>query len=202
VTERRPPDAPTSNLAVSFNVTPPDFDVATASPESLARYGIPARPDPSQDPDAFASWRRRFPKGFRLIEPVLRENQHRYHPPLSVISEADGTSDNWSGAVITPAAHTTFADISASWNVSRVWPPTDGSYSMSSWVGIDGWGSNDVVQAGVGQDVTDPGIVRPTTSGTSGIQMLRSRSQIFTLPQGPRCRAPLQSTLLRPRLWS
>ena len=143
--------------ATSFNITPPDFDVTTASQEALAAFGIPARPDPDAEPQAFANWGLRFPKGFRLIKPELKVNPGRRHTPLSLISKADGTSDNWSGAVINPAAGRTFQRVDAGWTVVQAWAPQAGSYHMSSWVGIDGSGSDDVVQGGIAHEVTEPG---------------------------------------------
>lgn len=140
----------------SFNVTPPDFDVTSASPEELARYGIPPRPDPANDLDGYARWARQFPKGFRLIEPELRKHPERRHRPLSVIDEAAGTSDNWSGAIVNPPSGKTFSQIAGSWWVPPIWAPGSGSFSMSSWVGIDGYGSPDVLQAGVEADVAEP----------------------------------------------
>jgi hypothetical protein len=142
---------------VSFNMTPPDFDVTTASPEELAQYGIPPRPDRASDPDGYARWARQFPKGFRLIEPELRQRPERRHRPLSVVSAAEGTSDNWSGAVINPASGKTFSQVAGSWWVPPIWAPGSGAFSMSSWAGIDGDGSGDVLQAGVEADVTEPG---------------------------------------------
>lgn len=140
----------------SFNVTPPDFDVTSASPEELARYGIPPRPDPTNDPDGYARWSRQFPKGFRLIEPQLRERPELQHRPLSAIDEAAGTAYNWSGAIVNPPSGKTFSQVTGMWWVPPIWAPGKGTFRMSTWIGIDGDGSSDVLQAGVEADVTEP----------------------------------------------
>jgi Peptidase A4 family len=142
---------------VSFKVTPPDFDVTTAPQEELDSYGIPHRPDPVTEPDAFARWSRAFQQGFQLIQPELRRNPDHRHKPVSLVNEAAGTTSTWSGAVITPPAGKTFASVYAGWTVVPVWAYDAGTYHMSSWIGIDGYGGNDVLQAGIEHEVTEPG---------------------------------------------
>jgi hypothetical protein len=64
------------------------------------------------------------------------------------------TSTNWSGAVITAASHQSFSSVSAEWvvpTVSQV--PGQTTTDVSEWVGIDGYNSNDVCQAGIQETV-------------------------------------------------
>ena len=143
--------------SVNFKVTPPNFDVTTAPQEELDTYGIPRWPDPVNEPDAFARWTRAFPKGFKLIKPELRRNPDRRHGPVLLASAAAGTTNIWSGAVVTPPTGKTFASVEASWTVVPVWAEDAGTYYMSSWIGIDGYGGVDVLQAGIEHDVTEPG---------------------------------------------
>ena len=145
--------------AISFHVTPADFDVTTAPQEVLQSYGIPPRPDES-DPEALRAWRTVFTKDFRLIRPEFGKPSGRRHGPVVWVSEADGTSANWSGAVITPPIFKTFNKVSAQWYVVTVEPSAAYApyYVMSSWVGIDGWGgSGDVLQAGIDQQASESG---------------------------------------------
>jgi hypothetical protein len=67
------------------------------------------------------------------------------------------TSTNWSGAVIPTIAGKSFSTVSAQWtvpNVSQV--PIKGvtTTDLASWVGLDGYNSRDVVQAGIQETVT------------------------------------------------
>jgi hypothetical protein len=64
------------------------------------------------------------------------------------------TSTNWSGAVITAASGQSFSSVSAEWvvpTVSQV--PGQTTTDASEWVGLDGYKSNDVCQAGIQQTV-------------------------------------------------
>jgi hypothetical protein len=61
-------------------------------------------------------------------------------------------STNWSGAVLTAASHQSFSTISAQWVVpSLTQVPIKGvsTSDVAEWIGIDGYQSADVCQAGV-----------------------------------------------------
>lgn len=61
-------------------------------------------------------------------------------------------STNWSGAVITAASHESFSTVSAEWVVPTVSQVPIKGLTLSDiaeWVGIDGYNSSDVCQAGV-----------------------------------------------------
>ena len=61
-------------------------------------------------------------------------------------------STNWSGAVIPAAAGQSFATVSAEWVVPKVSQPPIRGLSLtdaSEWVGLDGYQSSDVCQAGI-----------------------------------------------------
>jgi hypothetical protein len=63
------------------------------------------------------------------------------------------TSSNWSGYVATAAAGT-YTQINGDWHVPSVSGEVGKTTYSSYWVGVDGWGSADVVQAGTEQEVT------------------------------------------------
>lgn len=66
------------------------------------------------------------------------------------------TSTNWSGAVITAASGKSFSDVSAEWvvpTVSQVPSKSVTTSDVSEWVGIDGYNSSDVCQAGIQETV-------------------------------------------------
>jgi hypothetical protein len=61
-------------------------------------------------------------------------------------------STNWSGAVFTAHAGESFSTVSAQWQVPKVTQvPIESvkTTDISEWVGIDGFNSSDVCQAGV-----------------------------------------------------
>jgi hypothetical protein len=74
------------------------------------------------------------------------------------------TSNNWSGYVLTSGGYTS---ASFSWTVPAVtfvsYPSNPSFESSSSWVGIGGWGTSDLIQLGTEQYVTSTGstIYRP-----------------------------------------
>jgi hypothetical protein len=74
-----------------------------------------------------------------------------------VVTTTSLTSTNWSGAVISAAAGDSFSTVSAQWTVPTVSQlPINGvtTTDIASWVGLDGYKSNDVAQAGIQQTVT------------------------------------------------
>lgn len=65
-------------------------------------------------------------------------------------------STNWSGAVLTAGSHESFSTVSATWvvpTISQV--PIKGVTisDVAEWVGIDGYNSSDVAQAGITETV-------------------------------------------------
>jgi hypothetical protein len=138
-------------LAV-LDVDPMSID----SDEVLAR-GYPPRPDPNQAPGQYASWLAFVSSGATQITPHLIVDPSREHGPARITRTLDGagSSNNWSGYVITtPATASKYAWIYGEWNVPRAYAES-GFYSSdhsTMWVGIDGWGTPDVVQDGTDQD--------------------------------------------------
>ena len=76
-----------------------------------------------------------------------------HHPRISAGAPHGGSaagwaSSNWSGYAITGGPYTS---VSAAWVVPSVSPTRGASYS-SSWVGIDGFNNNNLIQTGTEQD--------------------------------------------------
>jgi Peptidase A4 family len=70
------------------------------------------------------------------------------------------TSTNWSGAVLTAASGQSFSSVSAEWVVPAVSQVPAGNVTtsdVSEWVGIDGYNSSDVCQAGIQETVQTAG---------------------------------------------
>jgi hypothetical protein len=132
------------------------FDPLTASSQELKRYGFPRRPDPVQTPIVAAMWvrmLRRYPN-FQHITPEFEEMKQQHGPNRRKEKGTEATvnalSSNWSGSVLFIGSGDKFSGIVGSWTVPHVYP-TPGSagteYSLA-WLGIDGDGSPDVMQAG------------------------------------------------------
>jgi len=70
---------------------------------------------------------------------------HASHAPNQTL-----TSTNWSGAVIQAPSGKSFSTVSAEWGVPQVSQVLGHSLTdAAEWVGLDGYNSNDVCQAGV-----------------------------------------------------
>ncbi|HEY7423208.1 MAG TPA: G1 family glutamic endopeptidase [Gemmataceae bacterium] len=97
-----------------------------------------------------------------FIEPTFRVTKIRHRPRSRAGAE---TSDNWSGAVAYRPGNDTnnpIMDVSGKWTVPSVTSPDGGTppivgFRCSNWIGIDGDGSSDLVQAGVECDLFSDG---------------------------------------------
>jgi len=143
----------------TFATPPAGFDHTTASDYELARYGFPPRPNEMMEPAAFASWKRAMQASKERILPRLEPSQ-KSHGPARMMN-SNGTSNNWSGVVdfggATSYNHSDSFHLIA---MDYVVPAATQAYGVcagstvysSTWIGIDGWGSTDVLQAGTDSD--------------------------------------------------
>ena len=139
---------------------PSDFDPNTSDVATLAKHAFHwHRPDPDADPALAAAWNSHFGDGFSVgtwLRPEQEPLPDRRHIPRKRL--VGGTTQeeitNWGGGVVRGS----FTSCAGTWNVPTVSKPTeaagpDGGWNSSSWVGLDGQGSDDVLQAGVEHDV-------------------------------------------------
>jgi Peptidase A4 family len=145
---------------------PVNFDAVSATDAQLDLYGFPPRPDAKKSPEAYATWKMVFSHQTARIVPQLRAT-NVYNVPAQITSDTAGrrnapngtTSNNWSGYVISDSADPFAAPKSyifagfvvpfaqqAAGTCSSKW------VYASEWVGLDGSGSSDVLQAGVDTD--------------------------------------------------
>ncbi len=159
-------------VGVSVVPAPPaNFNPLTASPTANQQYAIPPAPDPTVAPGAYHAWRTAVTGRTDRLAPVLTRTNisngpvRNVGPPVPYVSENNvvannivtTTSSNWSGSsvnnslnpftveaiigvFVVPTAHQAFGSCTGGWDYSSQWP------------GIDGWGSSDVLQAGVEVD--------------------------------------------------
>lgn len=86
---------------------------------------------------------------------VLKEKPHK-------VGNTSYTGTQWAGPVLMATAPVSWKDASGTWNIPAVGQPAEaqgnqGGWDSSSWVGIDGVNSNDVLQAGLQQTVDGHG---------------------------------------------
>jgi hypothetical protein len=142
---------------------PPGFDAVNASPSVRAHFAMPPAPDPRISPHEFGVWKRAMSAPQHRETPTVEETG-LFHGPLQRFGERHSIaahsvasqSTNWSGSAVTdpgfstttaivgefvvPTAHQAFGACTGGWDYS------------AHWVGIDGDGSNDVLQAGTEAD--------------------------------------------------
>lgn len=165
----QPNERPTNLPGATTIMAPPaGFDPINASDEDLQYHGFPPRPNQVTEAKAYAVWERAIKASKTRVTPKL-EQTGIFHGPAqqnskggtpTLGSNGTTTSYNWSGYVdfsgatsygstsyyylyadyIVPPARQAFGACTGGWDYS------------SSWVGIDGWGSPDVLQAGTESD--------------------------------------------------
>ena len=157
----------------TYEAPPPGFNPLAATPRLLLHHGFPARPDAKTEPKLRQMWDEALSRPRTWITPVFREVPGKSHGPalkpgsararISASARiANATSGNWSGSVAFAPAKRTFGWVAGQWTVPNPHAPGIGSYYASEWVGIDGWGSGDVLQAGTETEIIDLGIFSST----------------------------------------
>ena len=145
----------------TFPLPPNGFSPIDATDRDLSRYGFPRRPDPVKEPHASAMWVENFRRyhEFTHLLPEFEEHTDRVHGPNRRTvegsqAELNATSSNWSGEVAFVGGGDKFVWIVGAWTVPHVYttPGAVGTEYCSAWLGLDGDGSNDVMQAGTEMD--------------------------------------------------
>jgi Peptidase A4 family len=144
-------------MPVSCAVSPSGFDVTMADKAELAKYRIPSRPDPRRDERGYTIWNSVFTKDLRVIEPEFVVSD-MVHGPIQVSDDATSEAMNWSGLTIVPNVPSVFTQVTGYWECVPVSEGQAGadSWYCASWIGIDGAGSPDCLQAGITEIVNAP----------------------------------------------
>jgi hypothetical protein len=134
----------------------PEKDPASMNEAEIVAHGYPPRPDARTAPAQHQKWLSLVKSGATLIAPHRISEPSRTHGPVrATVDNASGTSSNWSGYVIaTGGSAPQYGEIFGAWPVPRAYAQ-GGFWHLnysSFWVGIDGWGTPDVVQAGTDQN--------------------------------------------------
>jgi hypothetical protein len=141
-------------LVHTFPLPAKGFDPLNASEKTLTRHGFPPCPDHIRMPHAAAKWVKAFRhySEFKHIVPKFKLLPHSHglnrRIQKSSVGHVNATSENWSGSVLFIGGGDSFKWMSGSWTVPNVYPTTSSTTIASVWLGIDGDGSPDVMQAG------------------------------------------------------
>jgi len=155
---------PTNVPGIEEVAAPPaGFDAVHASDEALAAYALPPRPNADRAPMAYAKWQRAMAAMTTHVHGPLTPTNRAHGPAINQGIRRDGatrngtlTSGNWSGFVNLSSAtsynsSTSLNGVYADFVIPQVTNPScSGTDYGSTWVGLDGWGSGDVLQGGVG----------------------------------------------------
>ena len=150
----------------TYEPAPEEFDPRAATDRELLHHGFPRRPDAENEREWRAAWDKAFERPRTWIVPEFQEVPGRSHgqmlvpgrkkaapKPVTGAQIANATSSNWSGAADFAADGKPYKWVAGQWTVPNPHAPGAGSYYASEWVGIDGWGSSDVLQAGTETEV-------------------------------------------------
>jgi len=139
----------------TYGALPETFDPATASPERIAGYGLPPRPDRDSEPEEYAAWLRDVGPEVARAVPRLKATDVRNRR-----ARDPNRSTNWSGVVLSRDVGRygprSFQSVHAAWTVPAVQPPygtcrhepNSGAYQMAIWPGIGGFEIDSLLQAG------------------------------------------------------
>jgi hypothetical protein len=142
----------------TFAPPPKEFNLLTATDKQLAVYGIPRKPDAVKEPALRQIWDRVFSKPVTFVEAQLVETKSWRtlpHGSPNVKKPGFGLAGNWAGAVVETSslglnppepANNVFAE----WVVPKIStsPSESGTQIVGFWVGLGGWGTSQVLQAG------------------------------------------------------
>ncbi len=126
-----------------------DVDAASLTNADIIARHYPPRPDAATQSAQYATWMKLVGSEPTVIEPHVVVEPERTH------AQYTGTSNNWSGYVLSNPHSSTYAWIYGEWNVPRAYAESGfwSSDHSSFWVGLDGSnGSSDVVQDGTDSD--------------------------------------------------
>jgi hypothetical protein len=155
------------NLARQKGIVQPALegdDLVLLSERELIRRGYPPRPDPQLAPTAYAAWRRAVSTPSIRVTPHTVPGSNAHNP--SEIMQAPNmgigntTSSNWCGYANVDG-YSPFNWVMGEWQVPPVYPEPardffGGTQTYSSeWIGLDGYGNNNVLQDGTRQDVAN-----------------------------------------------
>jgi hypothetical protein len=168
-----------------------EIDAASLSGEELALRSYPPRPDSTVSPEAYSTWLHVVSQPVTMVPAGVMTRPEVSHNH-GQIQAGTGTSSNWSGYELR-GDNRTYDVVEGQWYVPSV-SSEFGVHAYSAyWVGLDGDGISDLVQAGTEQEYYDFSIFsfsnyyawsellpnQPSESVISGIPVAPG-NQVFT----------------------
>lgn len=152
----------------TYEAPPAGFDFNTAEPRLLRKHGIPRKPDSKKEPHLQAIWDRAFESKPQFIKAEIAVDHILSKRKTAVIGKApkaNGTTFNPSGwgGVVEQVANLGFnppepvVTVYGEWFVPTITPianEPNQPETVGFWVGIDGFGNNQVLQAGMAATIT------------------------------------------------
>ena len=129
-----------------------DESARQLSDQEIVALGYSPRPDPVESLDAYTKWLETYSRPLTMLPPQSVRQSAIGHTPPSV----DGflSNSHWSGYVAQGAA-SSFIRVNGWWHVPHIGNYESLSINQRSslWVGLDGFSTNDLVQAGTEQAI-------------------------------------------------
>jgi hypothetical protein len=143
-------------------VPPAGFNPLEATSDELKLYGLPPKPDATADPERYAKWSKHLSKPLTFVAPTFKIIENDRSPlAKNLVKVANSATSNcWCGYVNTDPSPDKYSAIEGEWIVPNTYPNStkaNGGYSVSNWVGIDGYSTSDVLQAGTNSSCTVSG---------------------------------------------
>jgi hypothetical protein len=147
----------------TYAAPPYGFDFDDAAPRLLRRHGIPRRPDALKEPHLKAIWDSAFASKPTFIQAEIAVDRAISKRKRPVIRKRANTlqfsPSGWAGVVkpvnFNPAEPV--VSVYGEWFIPNITPipnePTAGQ-TVGFWVGIDGFGNNQVLQAGTAATIS------------------------------------------------
>jgi hypothetical protein len=147
----RPPARPRKPLREGATVRPAlgEREMLRMNDEALREAGYPVRPHPAEAAGAFNAWRRAVSTPTTIVEPRLVAHPELHHG--AIITAGPATSGNWSGFELRGPTGT-YDWVTGLWNVPSVTGESNSHTYSAFWIGLDGDGVSDLVQAGTEQE--------------------------------------------------
>jgi hypothetical protein len=153
--------APTTDMPAPLTIVPtpkgsrvlPALTAESArqfSDEELTRLGYLPRPDATESPEAYAKWLKLVSQPITLLPRHLVSRSDISHRAQDDI-EASTESSHWSGYVAQDSAPS-YIMVTGEWHVPGIVGEYPGDTYSAFWVGLDGYGTTDSLQAGTEQD--------------------------------------------------
>jgi hypothetical protein len=149
----------------TFEAPPDGFNPFTAPDSLLLHHGFPRRPDAQKEPQLYRAWRRAFRPGAKMVKAELAYDEIMSRRNPLHRGGTDFKPSGWGGVVV-PTSALGFGEpantVYGQWTQPYVYPlasPPPGPQTVGFWVGIDGFGNNQVLQAGTAVTVNGSSVI-------------------------------------------